>query len=147
MSQGQPLPAPIVAINDVLGAHHREVEASCLDLMCAITDDAGSLTPRWEKVEHDLFEHMAAEERMMLPVYRHADPMNVRALLDEHSLLRESSLEIGIAIHVRTIHSEHLQRFVDKLRAHARHEEVSLYRWAQRNLDYSERRRLHARVR
>ncbi|HET7502250.1 MAG TPA: hemerythrin domain-containing protein [Kofleriaceae bacterium] len=134
------------SVGDVLGAHHRDIEDRCLALMSRCGADARSLVRRWEKIEHELFEHMAAEERMVFPAYQRADARNARDLLDEHTVLRERALEIGIAIHLGTIRSEHLQRFVDHLRAHARHEDVSLYRWAQRNLDHNERHALHAQV-
>jgi hypothetical protein len=80
--------------------------------------------------------YMPAEERMVFPAYQRADPENAHDLRDEHSVLREHALEIGIQLH--TIRREQLQRFVDQLRAHARHEE-SLYRWVQGNMDASHR--------
>jgi hemerythrin superfamily protein len=150
MRHGDSLPSPILAsssVCDVLGWHHREVEAGCLDMMNGVASDARGLMLRWGKVEHDLLQHMAAEERIVFPAYQHADPKNIRDLVDEHAVLRVGALEIGIAIHRHMIRSEHLQQFVDKLRAHARHEEASLYRWAQRNLDHDQRHTLRALVR
>jgi hemerythrin superfamily protein len=135
-------------VDDVLGAHHREIEAACLEIMSAgFADDARDLTFRWGKVERELLEHMAAEERMVLPAYQRANPENAQDLRDEHAVLRERALDIGIAIQLHTIRCEHLQQFVDRLRAHARHEEASLYRWAQGNLDAGHRHTLLALVR
>jgi hypothetical protein len=140
---------PSISVGDVLGAHHRDIEDRCLALLSRTgrtRDDARGLTRRWEQLEHALFEHMAAEERMVFLAYQRADARDARHLLDEHSTLRERALEIGIAIHLGTLRSEHVQRFVDQLRAHARHEDASLYRWAQRNLDHKERHALHALI-
>jgi hypothetical protein len=135
------------SVGDILGVHHREIEIGCLEITSGLADGGRRLTLRWERMEYAILEHMAAEERMLFSVYQHTDPGNARALLDEHEVLREGALEIGLAIHLRTIRSEHLQQFVDKLRGHARHEEVSMYRWAQRNLDHNQRHTLYALIR
>jgi hypothetical protein len=150
MRHGSPLTTPAQAsrsVGDILGVHHRELELGCLEMLTGLADVGRQLSLRWERIEYAILEHMAAEERMLFSVYQHTDPGTARALLDEHELLRERALEIGLAIHLRTIRSEHLQQFVDKLRGHARHEEVSMYRWAQRNLDQNQRRTLYALVR
>jgi hypothetical protein len=61
--------------------------------------------------------------------------------------LREGALALGIAIQLHTIRCEQLAEFVAMLRAHARHEETTLYRWAQGNLAPSRRHTLLALVR
>ena len=151
MSYGESVSRSTLAchpVDDVLGAHHREIEAECLEIMSAgFADDERDLTWRWGNVERELLEHMAAEERMVFPAYRQANPENAQDLRREHAALREHALEIGIAIQLHTISCEQLQQFVDQLRAHARHEEASLYRWAQGNLDASHRHTLLALVR
>jgi hemerythrin superfamily protein len=141
-------PLACYPVDDVLGAHHREIEAECLEIMSAgFADDPRDLVWRWGKVERELLEHMAAEERMVFPAYQQADPENAQDLRDEHAVLREHALAIGVAIQLHTIRCEQLQHFVDEMRAHARHEEASLYRWAQGNLDASHRHTLLALVR
>jgi len=150
MSHGQSVSCTLACypVDDVLGAHHLEIEAECLEIMSAcFTDDPRDLTLRWGKVECELLEHMAAEEHMVFPDYQRADPENAQDLRDEHAVLREHALELGIAIQLHTIRREQLQLFVDQLRAHARHEEATLYRWAQGNLDASHRHTLLALVR
>ena len=136
------------SVDDVLGAHHREIEAGCFEIMSAgFADDARDLTSRWAKVEREFHEHMAAEERIVFPDYQLANPENAQALRDEHAALREHALELGVGIELHTIRCEQLAEFVDALRAHARHEEATLYRWAQGNLDPSRRHTLLALVR
>jgi hemerythrin superfamily protein len=98
-------------------------------------------------IERELLEHMAAEERMVFPAYQQAEPETAQDLRDQHAALRERALEIGVAIQLHTIRSAQLQRFIDEMCAHARHEEASLYRWAQGNLDASHRHTLLALVR
>lgn len=151
MPHGQSLSCSTLAchpVDDVLGAHHREIEAACLEIMsAAFADDARDLSSRWGTVERELAEHMAAEERMVFPAYQQADPGNAQTLRDEHAVLREHAFAIGVAIQLHAIRCEQLQRFVDELRAHARHEEASLYCWAQGNLDPGHRHTLLALVR
>lgn len=151
MSYGESVSGSTLAchpVDAVLGAHHREIEAECLEIMSAgFADDAPDLTRRWGKVERELLQHMAAEERMVFPAYHQANRENAQDLRREHAALRAHALEIGIAIQLHTIRCEQLQQFVDQLRAHARHEEASLYRWAQGNLDASHRHTLLALVR
>jgi len=151
MPNGQSVPCPTLAgcpVDDVLGAHHREIEAACLEIMSAgFADEARDLALRWGIVERELLEHMAAEERMVFPAYHQAAPKTAQALRDEHTSLREHALEIAVAVQLHAVRCEDLQRFVDELRAHARHEEASLYRWAEGNLDASHRHTLLALVR
>ncbi|HEU4726392.1 MAG TPA: hemerythrin domain-containing protein [Kofleriaceae bacterium] len=149
--QAQSIPARSPAthsVEDVLGAHHREIEAECFEIMSAgFADEPRDLTLRWAKVERELLEHMAAEEQLAFPDYQREDPENAQDLRDEHAVLREHALEIGIAIQLHTIRCEQLQQFVDELRAHAAHEERSLYRWAQAHLDPDRRHALISLVR
>ena len=116
-------------------------------MSAGFTDDSRDLVMLWGKVERELLEHMAAEERLVFPAYQRADPENAQDLRDEHAVLREHALELGIAIQLHTVRREQLHRFVEELRAHARNEEASLYRWAQGNLDASHRHTLLALVR
>jgi hemerythrin superfamily protein len=135
-------------VDDVLGAHHREIEAGCLEVMTGgPAGDPEQLALRWAKVEREILEHMTAEERMVFPAYQHAAAETARALRAEHAVLREHALAIAIAIKLHTVRSEQLQQFAHALREHARHEEESLYRWAQGNLDASHRHTLLALVR
>jgi hypothetical protein len=135
-------------VDDVLGSHHREIEAACLEIMSAVSaGDPLDPGPRWAKVERELLEHMAAEERMVFAAYQRADPASAQDLRDEHAALRSRALELRGAIRLRTVRGEQLQQLVDELRAHARHEDASLYRWAQGNLAASYRHTLLALVR
>jgi len=135
-------------VDDVLGAHHREIEAECLAILDAgLADHRHELSGRWAKVERELLEHMAAEERMVFPAYEQANRENAQKLRGAHSSLRELVVEIGAAIRLRTLRHDQLRRFLDELRAHARHEDASLYRWAQGNLDASRRHTLLVLVR
>ena len=136
------------AIGQILGQHHREIEDACLAILSAgFADEPRDLTRRWSEVEHQLLDHMTAEEHLLLPAYQRADPENAQDLRDQHARLRERAFDIGIAIQLHTIRCEQLQQFVAELRAHARNEEASLYRWADQHLGDDEHHRLRAWLR
>lgn len=91
----------------------------------------------WNELEHGLLSHMEAEERFVLPRFAHVDGEEARALLREHALIRESLLELGVAVDLHCIRYERSQDFVDLLFRHAAREERLLYRWADDRLEPS----------
>lgn len=138
-----PPDAPAGRIDDALSAHHGALDAACLELMgAAHSADPRALAQRWREVERDLLEHMAAEEQLMLPEYGEHDPDVARALRNEHTALRDHMFELGVAVQFHALRWEALQYFVDELRAHARREELILYRWAEDHIDPDARERL-----
>jgi hypothetical protein len=145
MPHGKPRPPGLanLPVDDVLGTHHREMEAVCLEIVRAMfAGDSRDLAMRWRHVERELLDHMAAEERLLFPAYQGVNRENAQDLRVEHAGLRARALEIGIGIQLRTIRCEQLQRFVEALHTHAHHEVAMLYRWAQGNLDADHRNTL-----
>ena len=134
---------PNPPIGRILDQHHREIEDACLAILSAgFADQPRDLTQCWSDIEHQLLDHMAAEEHLLFPAYQRADPENAQDLRDQHAVLRQRAFEIGVAIQLHTIRCEQLQQFVAELRAHARNEEASLYRWADRYLGEDSHHRL-----
>lgn len=132
-------------VGQLLDQHHREIEDACLAILSAgFADEPRDLARVWGDVEHKLLDHMMAEEQFLLPAYQRVDPENAQDLRDQHARLRERAYEIGVAIQLHTIRCEQLQQFVADLRAHARNEEASLYRWADQHLGADLRRRVRA---
>jgi len=137
--------APAGSVGDLLGEHHRDIEAACLEIMsAALADDPRDLVLRWRAVERRLLDHMAAEEQVLLPAYQQAEPENAQDLRDEHAVLRDHAYEIGISIQLHAISCARLQQFVDELRAHTRREQASLYRWTEQHGGAAELQRLVA---
>jgi hemerythrin-like domain-containing protein len=131
--------------DDALGAHHREMEAVCLELVRAGgARESRDLALRWRRLERELLEHIAAEEALLFPAYQQLHRENAQHLRAEHAGLRVHVLDIGIGIQLGTIRGEQLQRFLEALRGHARHEEATLYAWTQGNLDHNQRHTLLA---
>lgn len=131
----------------ILDQHHREIEEACLAILGAgLAGEPDELTRRWGEIEHQLFDHMMAEEHFLFPAYQHDEPENAQDLRDQHARLRELALEIGVAVQLHTIRMEQLQAFVAALRAHGQREEASLYRWADRHVSDAERHRMHGHL-
>lgn len=129
----------------ILDQHHREIEEACLALLGACcTGDPSELARCWGQIEHQLYDHMMAEEQFLFPAYQRDEPENAQDLRDQHAQLREQAGELGVAIQLHTVHSEQIQAFVAALREHGEREEASLYRWADRHMADGERRRMHA---
>jgi len=123
--------------------HHREIEDACLALIVAgLADEFSEMAKWWTLIERRLFDHMTAEEHLVIPAYQHADPENAQVLREQHAWLREQALEIGIAIQLHTVRLEQLRSFVAALRNHARNEEASMYRWAERHVPEDLRHRM-----
>ncbi|HEX7840304.1 MAG TPA: hemerythrin domain-containing protein [Kofleriaceae bacterium] len=136
------------SIGQILDQHHREIEDACLAILGAgFADQPRDLVKCWADIEHQLADHMAAEEHLVIPAYQRVDPENAQELRDQHARLRAQAFEIGVAIQLHTIRCEQLQQFVAELRAHARNEEASLYRWADRHLAEEQDLRLRAWLR
>ena len=127
----------------ILDQHHREIEEACLVLLGACcAGDPSELARCWGEIEHQLYDHMMAEEHFLFPAYQRDEPENAQDLRDQHAVLREQAMELGVAIQLHTVHAEQIQAFVAALREHGRREEASLYRWADRHLADDQRHRM-----
>lgn len=127
----------------ILDQHHREIEEACLALLGACyAGDPGDLARRWAEIEHQLYDHMMAEEHFLFPAYQHDEPDDAHVLRDQHARLREQALEVGVAAELHTVRREQIEAFVAALRAHGQCEEASLYPWADRHLAEGERHRM-----
>lgn len=127
----------------ILDQHHREIEEACLVLLGACcTGDSGELARSWGEIEHQLYDHMMAEEHFLFPAYQREEPENAQDLRDQHARLRDQAMELGIAVELHTVHAEQIQAFVAALRYHDQREEASLYRWADRHLADHERHQM-----
>ena len=99
---------------------HQYLRALFGRLIEAMQANAGAdVRSLWNELEHGLLSHMEAEERFVLPRFAHVDGEEARALLREHGLIRESLLELGVAVDLHCIRYERSQDFVDLLFRHA----------------------------
>ena len=135
-------PSPL-PIGRILDQHHREIDEACQALLAAgFADEPGDLTRQWSAIEHQLYDHMMAEEHFLFPAYGAAEPENAQVLRGQHARLREQALEIGVAVQLHAARLEQIQAFVAELRAHARCEEAALYGWADHHVAEDDRHRM-----
>jgi hypothetical protein len=139
--------AEAAGLRTLMRDHHAEIESACLELMgAAFVDDPPSLVRRWQAFEHELLDHMAAEEELLLPSYQSADPEQAQELRADHILLRDLLEKAALDVELHTIRIPRLKDLVALLRAHAHREERSLYAWMQHRLPPGLRARLRGRI-
>lgn len=131
----------------ILDDHHLDVEDACFALRtCEIEDDPRELVARYRAFERGLLAHIQTEDDYVLPAYDPVDPIDTARIRAEHALLREQLVSLGVEVELHVIGPATIERFVETLRAHARHEEHHLYPWAQANLPDHAQREIMARI-
>ena len=114
---------------------HEHLRDVATRLLAAVQANArADATTLWNELEHKLLSHMEAEERFVFPSFAHVDYNEARELLDEHGLIRQNLLELGVAVDLHYIRYARSQEFVDLLLRHAAREERLLYGWADDRL-------------
>lgn len=112
-------------------ADHGELEALFTRLLAAFeTEDPDAIASRWSEFDARLSKHLEVEERFMIPRLSSSRPRDARAILEEHRHIRSRLVEFGFKVDLRVVRPETARGFVEELRAHARHEDDVLYRWA-----------------
>jgi hypothetical protein len=111
---------------------HQDLER----LMAAVkADDRDDIHEYWVLVESELLAHMEAEERFVFPTFARIELGEARALLAEHSVLRDQLLELGVSVELHYVRVEMCEKLLAALRAHIQRETTLLYRWAATRLD------------
>jgi hemerythrin-like domain-containing protein len=103
-------------------------------LQCLAEDarapEAGALRATWSTFETKLIRHMQAEEQLLLPLLEASDAEEVARIRREHTRIRDSLTELGIAIELHTVREASILDLIDLLEDHAKHEDAALYRLA-----------------
>ena len=118
------------AVSSLLSKSHAHLESLYERLLAAMAVDAPDVATLWSELDHQLFAHMEAEERYVLPKFARVDLHEARSLLHDHARIREQLLELGVAVDLHVLRYERSKEFIDRLRAHAAREDRLLYRWA-----------------
>jgi hypothetical protein len=120
---------------DVLSRHHNELDEQIANLLLrADGGDCHALAGEWNRFESELGRHFELEEREVLPLFARENPEETAALRQEHGALRRDLLALGIRADLHLLRAEAVRDFVRDLRAHARREDETLYRWAATGL-------------
>jgi hemerythrin-like domain-containing protein len=130
---------PSTAVRDRFVADHRELESLFARLLTTFeASDREGITRLWTEFEDRVARHLEAEERLLIPTLFAAHPREAGAILAEHRHIRARLRDLAGRVDLRTIEVETAYGFVEELRAHARHEDNVLYRWADDHLNPSE---------
>ena len=119
-------------IADALARHHQGLEQA-FDAIVVRADggDAATLRAAWDAFERELLRHMEIEDIELLPLFERAQPDEGHALREEHDEIRENLFELGLALDLRELRAAQVRAFADRLRAHARREDQTLYPWLE----------------
>jgi hypothetical protein len=121
---------------DVLSRHHAALDERIVTLLLqADGGDCHDLAREWNRFESELAQHFEVEEREVLPLFARENPEEVAALRQEHAALRRDLLALGVRADLHLLRADAVRDFVRELRAHARREDESLYRWAATGLE------------
>ena len=127
--------APRRGLALLLPDHHRRLDGKCRALLaCAHGDDTRALVATWHELEVELLDHMTAEEEVVLPSYAMHAPADASRILDDHLRICEVASMLGVDVELHEIRVGRLEQLVEALDAHAKHEDASMYPWAQSNL-------------
>jgi hemerythrin len=127
----QPATQQEVHVRAVMMADHRELEGLLDAVIQAFeSGDREAVAAVWTRFDRQLLAHFAAEERYLIPTLLSSSPRAAAAILAEHRHLRARLVELGAGVDLHIVNLRMARGFIDDLRAHAAHEDRTLYRWA-----------------
>jgi hypothetical protein len=127
-------------IIDSFLADHRRLEDSLTRVLVALEAvDPERVADEWSSFVGELTTHLDAEDTYLIPPLYAARPRDAQSLLHEHRHLRRRLQELGGTSTKGYLRPEMARGFADELAAHARHETVALYEWAEDALDEKDR--------
>ena len=94
----------------------------------------------WARFERQLLAHLTLEENDLIPALMAVNRAAAQGLLNEHAHIRSRLAELGAAVDLHIVRLDVAREFIEELRAHAKHEDELLYRWADEHVDESVRR-------
>jgi hypothetical protein len=130
---------PSTAVRDRFVVDHGEIESLFASLVAAFeAGDHDGVARLWTWFDDRVARHLEAEERLLIPRLFAAHPREAAAILAEHRHIRARLRDLGCRVDARTMELETASGFVEELRAHVRHGDGMLYRWADDHLNASE---------
>ncbi len=130
--QGMEAPNP----RELLRSDHTRLEAVFEELLDEFADGhQREIRSTWTEFDRSVLVHLDTEERFILPLFEQVNPAEAAALRAEHARIRKLLSELGVGVDLHLVQLDLAREFTDFLRAHARREEVLLYRWAASELD------------
>jgi|GEM_PF-6857047 len=116
-----------------LRADHDVLEAMAQRVLEMIaTNDREDVAAAITELQARVHEHLADEERELLPAYAEHAPEDAASILAEHAAFERALAELDVATDLHLLRLDAVRTFLDGLRAHAARENEGLYRWALR---------------
>lgn len=132
----------------LLRGEHTRLDATFDALASGFSADPWSAgLTEWKHFEAALLAHMNIEEDLLLPVLARSHPDEAARIREEHASIRRDLDELGLGVELHLISADLIERFIEKLRAHAEREDAMLYRFADRELDTATKTGVLARIR
>ncbi len=121
-----------MSVGTDLHEDHARLDALFQDLVEASEADVASdvLAAAWSRLEDAVRAHFEAEERHLFPLMASSHPEEVEALLAEHAEILRRLVELDLSVDLHVVRHEALAGIVERLRAHAAHEDRTVYEWA-----------------
>lgn len=126
---------PYGRLGQVLRHDHEQLEAVYASLIAAYRDgDWADVRAQWDTFDCALRAHMQTEETGVFPAFRAVDAKAAAELLSEHDELRKNLDVLGVRIDLHSLSLGDAESLIDRVRAHAAHEEKLLYPWVDESL-------------
>lgn len=127
--------------------HHRSLRRAGEDLMArAYEDDRHSLVVEFRTFEKQILDHMRAEEDIILPAFAEECPAEAADIRDAHATIRKQLERAALDIELHAIRLEAIRTLLAMLDDHAKHEDRTMYPWAQVHLPLASRNALGGRL-
>lgn len=127
---------------------HVQLAALCQRVVATFEEgDREACDATFRELERSLEEHLAFEERELLPALARVDRPEADALLEEHRTIRSRLTDLGVHVDLHAARASAVKQLVLDLGAHARREGELLYRWAGEAFDEPTRRNWMRRLR
>jgi len=133
------------SILELFMADHRRLAELGRKLHRALLTGGDDNKSLWKQLRDGLVVHIGIEEQFMIPALSRVQPRQAQAILAEHGLIRDRIADIEARTQRDEKPANVVDAFVFELEAHARHEERTLYAWADVGLDDRERELLLTR--
>jgi len=118
-------------VREIFGEHHRKLERMFEEVLETLrAGDVREAARQWSALDRELDQHMALEEREMLPQLAASERAAVEQIRAEHAEIRARVAELGAAVDLHRITEAQAKALFDRLRAHAANEDALLYRRA-----------------
>jgi hemerythrin HHE cation binding domain-containing protein len=122
--------ATATSLRESLLRDHDEIDRGLADLVRAYeTGDHQVAREAFRAFDARLAAHFAFEDEHLLPAFGKFDPQEAQAIAGEHRAIRTYVDELGIGTDLHLTRLPAIKTLVQRLRAHARREDLALYRW------------------